>query len=358
MKSFEEVDSEIVLSGTGDWLTPELAATLATHPLDCVETEFPHVVWSADSPDERIQPSEDHPVFYGCYDWHSAVHSHWNLIRQLRLVDEHPDEAEITGSIDERLTPTNVEQEVGYFREHPTFEKPYGWAWLLRLAAELHLWNDRRADEWRETLYPLEERIVDLVESDFLTQERHFRVGTHHNSAYALTGVLDYARVVGNDSLEAAALDISTDFFAEDRDAPLAYEPLGWDFVSPSLTEADLMRRVLDEDEFRSWLDSFLPDPAEPPHDSILEPVEVGPNPDQGLALHFVGLNLSKAWCMAGIAEALGDHPYADTLQRGAVSHVEASLETAFTDNYAGSHWLASFVLYLCTRKEGAIAPG
>ena len=126
----------------------------------------------------------------------------------------------------------------------------------------------------------------------------------------------------------------------------------------PQLTEADLMCRVLDEDEFRSWLDSFLPDPAEPPHDSILEPVEVGPNPDQGLALHFVGLNLSKAWCMAGIAEALGDHPYADTLQRGAVSHVEASLETAFTDNYAGSHWLASFVLYLCTRKEGGIAPG
>ena len=358
MKSFQEVDAETVLSGTTDWFSLGVARTLATHPLDCVETEFPHVVWSADSPDERIQPSEDHPVFYGCYDWHSAVHSHWNLIRQLRLVDEHPDEAEIEASIEGRLTPANVEQEVEYFQEHPTFEKPYGWAWLLRLAAELHMWDDPRADEYRETLRPLESRIVDLVESEFLAQERPFRVGTHHNSAFALTGILDYARVVGNESLESATLATSTDFFAEDRDAPLAYEPLGWDFVSPSLTEADLMRRVLDEGAFRSWLDEFLPDPSEPPHDSILDPVEVGPAPDEGLALHFVGLNLSRAWCMVGLAEALGDHPYADALQQGAVSHVEASLETAFTDDYAGSHWLASFVLYLCTRKEGGIAPG
>lgn len=357
MNAFESVDPETIVSGRGDWLTPAIADTLAAHPLDCVDTAFPHLVWSVDEPDERIQPTSDHPVFYGCFDWHSAVHSHWSLIRQLRLVEDHPREAEIVESCQRRFTTAKVEREVDYLRENRSFEKPYGWAWGLRLVAELHLWDGGRADDWYGALEPLETQLVELVETEFLTQDRPFRVGTHHNSAFALQCILDYARVAANESLEAATLATSRAFFLDDEDAPVEYEPLGWDFLSPSLTEVDLMRRVLDREAFVDWTDDFLPDVTTEPSASILQPVRVGSDPDEDIALHLVGLNLSKAWCLAGIAESLGDHPFRAGFEEAALRHVDASLEQAFTAEYAGSHWLSTFVLYLLTRNAGGIAP-
>lgn len=357
MDPLDEVDSRTILSGEGNWLTPDLAETLADDPLDCVETAFPHVVWSVDSPDETIRPAEDHPIFYGCFDWHSAVHNHWSLIRQLRLIDDHPRESEIVERMQQHFTSTNVEQEVDYLHANPTFEKPYGWAWFLRLAAELSLWDTDRADDWRDVLQPLETRIVDLVEAEFLPQDRPFRVGTHHNSAFALQGVLDYARITSNESLAAATGDTATAFFGEDRDAPVEYEPFGWDFLSPSLTQLDLMRRVLAGDDFAEYVDTFLPDVTVAPHDSILHPVEVEPDPDEGLGFHLVGLNVSRAWCLAGIASSLPDHPYVDVFREGALRHIEDSVEQVFTEEYAGSHWLSTYVLYLTTRNAGGIAP-
>jgi hypothetical protein len=338
MGPLDGVDTATILSGTSDWITPEAADRLAEHPLECVDTAFPHVVWSVESPDETVRPREDHPVFYGCFDWHSAIHGHWSLVRQLRLVDDHPRESEVVESVRRRFTTDGVEREVAYLRENPTFEEPYGWAWFLRLAAELQLWEDARADDWRAVLRPLEERIVDLVETEFLTGDRPFRVGTHHNSAFALACVLDYARVVSDGSLEATALETSRRFFLDDRDTPVEYEPFGWDFLSPSLVELDLMRRVLDRDGFAAWTDGFLPDVTTAPHESILHPVRAEPDPDDGIALHLVGLNLSKAWCLAGVASSLSDHPYADRFERAARRHVESSLELAFTEAYAGSH--------------------
>lgn len=358
MASLEDVDTATILAGGSDWLSSESASTLAAHPLDCIETAFPHVKWSVEGPEETAQPTADHPVFYGCFDWHSAVHSHWSLVRQLRLVDAHPDEAAIIESIDARLTPDNVAAEVDYLAENQSFEKPYGWGWLLRLATELHLWEADQADRWREKLRPLETQVVDLVEAEFLPQDRPFRVGTHHNSAFALQCVLDYARVVSNESLAAATCETAERFYADDRDAPVAYEPFGWDFLSPALTEADLMRRVLDGPHFEGWLDGFLPDVTRSPHASILKPAEVDTDPDEEIALHLVGLNLAKAWCLADLAASLSDHQYADVFEQAAERHVEASLDQAFTEEYAGSHWLATFVLYLATRNAGGIAPG
>jgi hypothetical protein len=354
MDSFDETDPETVLSGQSDWIGTDLIEEVSRHPLDCIETEFPHYVRAIDSPDGIERPKERHPVFYGCFDWHSSVHSHWCLIRQLRLFD-HPAESEIVQSIESRFTSENVEQEVGHFDTNDSFEKPYGWAWFLRLASELHLWEDDPADDWRVALNPLEERIVDLVKTEFLTQERPFRVGTHQNSAFALQCVLDYARVTSNDSLESAVLETSRGFFVEDRNYPVEYEPLGWDFLSPSLTEADLMRRVLASNEFVNWIDGFLPDVTASPYNTILDPVEVESN--EGIALHLVGLNVSKAWCMAGIASALDGHRHVETFKRSAKKHAELGLEQAFTEDYAGAHWLSSFVLYLLTRNDGSIAP-
>lgn len=357
MNSFDSVDAETILSGRSDWIDADLAERLSRHPLDSVETEFPHFAGAIDSPDEFDRPKARHPVFYGSYDWHSAVHSHWCLVRLLRLCDTHPAESRILESLDARFTDENVVGEVEYLDENQSFEKPYGWAWFLRLAVELHLWDDDRAEEWRDVLKPLEERIVDLVESQFLSQNRPFRVGTHQNTAFALGFVLDYARVTSNRALETAARKTSREFFVADGDYPVEYEPLGWDFLSPALVEADLMRRVLDPCEFSTWFDEFLPDVTTAPYDSILNPIEVEPNSDGGIELHLVGLNLSKAWCMADVASALDDHRYAEAFERSARRHADQGVQRAFTEDYAGAHWLSSFVLYLVTRNDGGIAP-
>jgi len=345
-----DADAETLLAGRSDWLTPSTAAVLTRAPLDAVDTEYPHYVRSVDGPEGVERPRERHPVFYGCYDWHSAVHSHWALVRTLRLVDDHPDEDAIVHSIDARLTAEHVQREVDHFETNPAFEKPYGWAWLLHLAAELHLWNDPRADAWRETLAPLERTIRSLVESDFRTQPRPFRVGTHHNSAFALHCVLDYARTTGRDELATSAAETATDFFADDTDYPFRYEPLGWDFLSPGLTEADLLRRVYDADDFEAWFDAFLPDGLP---DTLRHPVDA--HGDEGASLHLVGLNLSRAWCLAGLADALPDHPETDALATAARRHATHGLDAAFTDDYAGAHWLSSFALYLLTRAEAGI---
>ena len=355
----EVTDTETLLSGTADWLTAEVVGTLAQYPLESVDTEFPHHARSVDSAEGNPRPAERSPVFYGSYDWHSAVHSHWCLLRQLRLFDGHPDEAAVRRSIDDRVTGANVATELDQF-EDGSFEQPYGWAWFLRLAAELDAWDDPQADEWRSTLAPLEERIRELTRSEFLTQERPFRVGTHHNSAFALGAVLDYAAGVGDDDLAAATRETGRRFYAADTGYPLEYEPLGWDFLSPALTEANLMRRVLDSSEFQSWFESFLPDVTERPREALPEPVAVEDD-ESGVALHFVGLNLSRAWCLADLATALDgptaaapEDPTAAALAASAREHAERGVRGAVTDDYAGAHWLSSFVLYLCTRHHGA----
>jgi hypothetical protein len=357
MNPLETADVETILSGRTDWVGPDMMETLARHPLDAIETEFPHYVWSVESPDETPQPAEQHPIFYGCFDWHSSVHSHWCLIRQLRLFDNHPDESEIVQSIESRFTPENVSQEVAYFDDHEAFEKPYGWAWLLHLASELHLWDDERADEWGAILQPLEARIRELVVSEFLPQDRPFRVAAHHNSAFPLHCILDYARTTKQSELESAVIDTARRFYEDDRDYPVEYEPVGWDTISPALTEADLMRRVLDSDELRTWVNAFFPDMTTAPYDSLLYPIQIDTDSEGGIALHLVGLNLSRAWSLAGLVSALDDHPFVDGFEDSAEKHAERGVAQAFTDDYAGTHWLTSFVFYLLTRNEGGIAP-
>lgn len=354
----DDIDPERILFGTDDWIGPEVQEALSAHPLDCVDTEYPHAPSTVESPEsgDRLEPSDQHPAFYGCFDWHSAVHSHWCLIRQLRLFDEHPRREEMTAAIETHLTPDAIEQEAQYLNSHRTFEKPYGWAWLLRLATELALWEEPPGPTLRETLRPLTSAVHSLVETEFLTQERPFRVGTHSNSAFALAGVLDYAHTVEDGGLARAAAQTARRFYAEDRSYPVEYEPLGWDFLSPALTEADLMRRVLDYEEFRTWSDQFFPDLGVDPYRGILEPVAVDSDSEEGAATHLLGLNISKAWCLAGLSETLVDHQYEELFAESARRHVTAGLVPALTDDYAGSHWLSSFVLYLATRAAGGIA--
>ena len=350
MSDWTAVATDALLAGRGDWLSSGQLDALAEHPLGCVDTEYPHWARSVEGPEDPEPPAERHPAFYGCYDWHSAVHSHWCLVRQRRLFDDHPRSDEIVDAVGERLTPDRIAGEVEHLEGNRTFERPYGWAWLLRLAAELALSGDDRSAEWREALRPLEATVVELVREEFLTQARPIRVGTHHNTAYALAAVLDYARVVGAVDLAAEAAGTARGFFEDDEGWPLGYEPLGWDFVSPGLAEADLLRRVLDPEPFAGWLDGLLPGGA-----PALEPVTV--EDDSGAALHLVGLNLTRAATLAGLAEALDGHRDPDPYRAAAIDHARAGLAEAFTDDYAGAHWLSSFVLYLLTRNAGGIAP-
>ncbi|MFC6785732.1 DUF2891 domain-containing protein [Halobaculum halobium] len=349
MNDFSPPDDETLLSGRADWIDAGAASRLTAHPLDGVDTEYPHAAGAVDGPDDVTPPRERHPVFYGCFDWHSAVHSHWSLVRALRLFPDHPDSDAIATGIDDRLTAGRVAGEVAWFEDRETFERPYGWAWLLALAAELDRWDDPRATDWGDALSPLEGRIRELVVDRFLTMDRPFRVGTHGNTAFALSLVLDYARTVGDDGLERRVVETALAFYRDDVDAPIGNEPLGWDFLSPALAEADLMRRVADSGPFADWFDEFLPD-----LDALPAPVSVADG-EGGVALHLIGLNVSRAWALAGVADALPDGPRRETVRRAAVAHARRGVDEAFTDDYAGSHWLSSFVCYLLTRNEGGI---
>jgi len=331
-------------------LTPALASDLARLALDCIDTEYPNKPGNVLADEAGVlPPGQLHPAFYGCFDWHSAVHGHWALVRQLRVVADHPDSAEIRARLDEHLSAGALAAELAYFRQshHKTFERPYGWAWLLRLVAELDAWDDPQARIWRGNLQPIEDEIVARLIAFLPLQNYPVRVGTHTNTAFALTHALDYARVVGNAELEARIVQRSREYYLGDRDCPTAYEPSGTDFLSPCLEEADLMRRVLPPAEFEPWLAAFLPDPGGPAMASLRQPAEVLDLSDPYL-IHLVGLNLSRAWCLAGVASQLPpDHPSRDLYDRASADHAQAGMAKVFTDEYGGEHWLATYAVYL-----------
>ncbi len=321
---------------------------LSEPPLQCIQKEFPHYIASISSMNEITRPKEEHPVFYGCYDWHSAVHSYWSLVRQLRVYEDHPLREKITNRLDEHFNHEKIRKEVTYFEQHKNFEKPYGWAWFLRLVSELHLWNHKRAVLWRDALHPLEELLRQLVQERFLKEKKPMRVGTHGNTAFALLHFLEYARLGSHKKLESRLIERSKEYFLADTHAPVAYEPFGWDFLSPSLVEADLMRRVLRLNQYVEWLENFLPDLRRSPFNSILDPLNVELN--ELMKFHLVGLNLSRAWCFKGIASDLPEsHRYKDLFMTSAKNHEREGLTQTFSEDYGGSHWLTSFAVYLLT---------
>ncbi len=331
-------------------LTPELSTDLADLALTCIDTEYPNKPGNVLADAAGVLPPKQlHPAFYGCFDWHSAVHGHWALVRQLRLVPDHPAADAIRARLDEHLSAEALAAELAYFDEphHRTFERPYGWAWLLRLVAELHTWDDPQGARWRANLRPLEDEIVARLIAFLPLQNYPVRLGTHTNTAFALTHALDYARAVGNADLEQRIVARSREYFLDDRDCPADYEPSGTDFLSPCLEEADLMRRVLPPTEFEPWLAAFLPDPAGPSMARLREPAVVLDLSDPYL-IHLVGLNLSRAWCLAGVASQLpADHPARAVYERAAADHTTAGMGQVFTDQYGGEHWLATYAVYL-----------
>jgi len=331
-------------------LTLETAAGLSRLALGCIHKEYPNKPGHVMNDRTEVQnPKALHPVFYGCFDWHSAVHGHWMLVRLLRTFPDLPNAQEIRDALADNLSAENVLAEVAYLNQpnRKSFERTYGWAWLLKLSEELHGWDDPDGRRWAVNLEPLTTAVVERY-MDFLPRQTYpIRTGVHPNTAFGIAFALDYAEAVGNDELKALLIERSKTYYGSDKRYPAEWEPGGEDFFSPCLMEADLMRRVLDEDRFEHWFHQFLPglDRAQPA--SLLQPAVVADRSDPKI-VHLDGLNLSRAWCMAGVSAALpGGDPAKKTLREAAARHAEDALKHVISGNYEGEHWLASFAVYL-----------
>lgn len=340
-----------VLPVTAEPLDGQRAGRFAELALACVHKEFPNLIHHVMAGAEEVgSPKALTPAFYGCFDWHSAVHGHWLLARLTRLYPEAGFAESARAALAKNLTEPALLHEAAYMA-HPDragFERPYGHAWLLQLVAELDEWDDPDARRWRAWLQPLESVAVRRLGEWIPKLHYPIRGGEHYQTAFAFGLVLDYARRVGNRDLEALLADAGRRFYAGDRDCPLAYEPSGHDFLSPCLAQADFLRRLLAPDAFANWLDEFLPGIGQP---GWLPVGQVTDRADGKLA-HIDGLNLSRAWMLEGIAVSL---PATDrrrqALLASAAEHSEAGVAGVSDEHYAGSHWLASFAVYLLTRR-------
>ncbi|MEL6357271.1 MAG: DUF2891 domain-containing protein [Bacteroidota bacterium] len=319
------------------------ANRLAELPLACIEKEYPNKLGQTLAGDEDLgNPATLHPAFYGCFDWHSAVHGHWSLVALLKDFPALDRAEDIREKLANRLSAENIAGEVAYFSktQNKSYERTYGWAWLLKLAEELHTWEDSLARELETNLQPLTDIIVDRY-LEFLPKLVYpIRTGEHPNTGFGLAFAWDYAQAVGHEPLKALIEQRAKDFFGKDRKADFHWEPSGYDFLSPILEEVDIMRRVLPVNEFHEWLANFLPDLLQP--DFQLTVGEVGDRTD-GKLVHLDGLNFSRAWVFYGLAK---QYPRYAHLRLIAHQHVNYSLPQLVGDSYEGGHWLGSFAIY------------
>ncbi len=333
---------------------PEDLDRFARLALDCVHREYPNKISHVMTDDGDVQPPRAlFPAFYGCFDWHSSVHGHWLLVRVLKMSPDGPLTQEIRAALAQSFTAQNIAAEVAYFdgEDRASFERPYGIAWFLQLIAELEESDDPQLREWRETLRPLETRIVANVKAWLPKLAYPIRIGTHNQTAFAFGLMIDYARTVGDAELETMLVGATLKFHAGDVNCPLAYEPSGEDFLSPCLMEADLMRRAMPRAEYSRWLTGFMPQIPSDGSGDWLAPGVVLDSSD-GKLVHLDGVNLSRAWALEGIASALGeDDPRTPSLLAAAALHRETGVAAVSGEHYSGGHWLASFATYLLTRR-------
>lgn len=331
-------------------LTLAQASKLAQLPLKCLRREYPNKLDHTMNDGGEVKgPRALHPAFYGCYDWHSSVHGHWMLVRLLKSFPQMPEAQTIRAALRENLTAENLQGEVAYLNQpnRQSFERTYGWAWLLKLAEELHEWNDADGRRWAANLKPLADALVARYLKFLPKQTYPIRTGVHPNTAFGLAFALDYARTVGNQHLLTLITERSRTYYGKDANYPAAWEPGGEDFFSPGLMEAELMRRVMKPAEFKTWFHHFLPGIEKGEPQSLLMPATVADRSDPKI-VHLDGLNLSRAWCLRHIAAALpANDPARRVLINSANRHGKDALANVASGDYAGEHWLASFAVYL-----------
>ncbi|WP_433270113.1 DUF2891 family protein [Actinosynnema sp. CS-041913] len=331
-----------------------------------------------------------HPVFAGSLDWHSCVHQTWLAVRMLRVRPHLACADEARQALDELITPEGCQTEADFFTgpSGGFWERPYGWAWLLVLDAELRTWatpshadqpagpptepqadqqtepqhtgrpvgqprtaqprteqpTDPQAERWARHLRPLGTVLRDRYLEWVSCARLPVRAGTHTNTAFATGMVLDAANAVGDAELSRACVEAALRWHRDDRDYG-GFEPDAADFLSPALTEADLMRRVLPD--FPSWFEAFLPNLGEARWKVLREPVPID-DPGDPHGSHLAGLALSRAWNWRSIADALPpDHRYADLAHTAASAHEKAGRRYVFGHGYYAEHWLGTFAAYL-----------
>ena len=337
--------------GSFDAHAAERFAKLA---LACVHKEYPNKISHVLNSEADVAPPQKlTPAFYGCYDWHSSVHGHWLLVRLLRTFPEASFAKAARDALKASLTADNLKAEAVYVRGEgrASFERPYGLAWLLQLCAELREWDDPLAREILTNLKPLEDAALERLTTWLPKLSHPIRIGEHNQTAFALGVILDYARGKHDEYLAQLAADSARKFYLADKSCPLAYEPSGEDFLSPCLSEADVMRRVLTQAEFAKWLTQFLPQiPRTATADWL--PVAISPDPSDPKLAHLDGLNLSRAWMLEGILSSLpGNDPRRAALTSAAEAHRRAGLAAVTGEHYEGGHWLGSFAVYLTTQR-------
>jgi hypothetical protein len=330
------------------------AKRFADLALACVHKEYPNKISHVLSSDADVKPPRElTPAFCGCFDWHSSVHGHWLLVRLMRTFPDAPFVPAARAALAASLTPEHITAEVRYL-EGPgrsDFERPYGLAWLLKLAAELHEWNDPQAQEWARTLQPLARAAAGRLGAWLPKLSYPIRAGEHSQTAFAFGLVLDWARATGDREMAALLEARTRDYYLADRDCPMAYEPSGQDFLSPCLAEADLVRRVLPRPAFAAWLRGFLPALPVDGSAAWLQPAVVT-DPADGKLAHLDGLNLSRAWMLEGIVAGLpSDDPRIPSLRAAAAAHRASGLRSVTGEHYEGGHWLGSFAVYLVTGR-------
>ncbi|OYX28567.1 MAG: hypothetical protein B7Z06_01275 [Flavobacteriales bacterium 32-35-8] len=319
------------------------ANRLAQLPLHCMDTEYPNRLSQTLGGDADLKsPKVLHPAFYGCFDWHSSVHGHWSLVSLLKQFPDMDNSEAIKEKLLQNMSEANIKTEVAYFfgEHNKSYERTYGWAWLLKLAEELHTWDNDTARQLEQNLQPLTDLIVGKY-LEFLPKLHYpIRVGEHSNTAFGLSFAWDYANTLNNETLKLAIEQRAKDFYMNDKACPMAWEPSGTDFLSPCLEEAALMKRVLTQDEFKPWLEAFLPQLKD--KHFYLEPGIVSDRTD-GHLVHLDGVNFSRAWSLNTIAEDLPEYVH---LKNIANRHINYSLPSIVDGNYEGGHWLGSFAIY------------
>ena len=329
------------------------AERFANLALTCVHKEYPnHISHTLNGDADVAPPRKLTPAFYGCYDWHSSVHGHWLLARLVRTFPDAPFVPEARDALRQSLTAENITQEAAYLKGEgrASFERPYGLAWLLQLAAELREWDDPQGKEMSANLRPLEQVVLERLSTWLPKLANPVRIGEHDQTAFGLGLILDYARGADDAKFAQLVLSKAKQFYLNDKNCPLAYEPSGEDFLSPCLGEADLMRRVLPSLEFAEWLGKFMPQ-ISASGAAWLQPVLSPDRSDPKLA-HLDGLNLSRAWMLNGIAAALPrNDKRLPAIEVAASSHTQAGLAAVTGEHYEGGHWLGSFAVYLVTQR-------
>jgi hypothetical protein len=322
---------------------------LANLAISCVQKEYPNKLNQLLKDETMLKsPQELHPAFYGCYDWHSSVHGHWMLIHLIREFPDMTSKDQIISLLNENLTKENIIKEVSYFdQSSKSWERMYGWSWVMKLGQELYIWDDPNAKKWYENLKPLIDVVVKRYEQFLAVQTYPVRTGVHPNTAFGLSFAFDYALATEKEEFEWLIRKVALKYYLNDENCPASWEPSGEDFLSPCLEEANLMSRILDPKSFNNWFDDFM---DKKDLKTLLTPADVSDRSDPKI-VHLDGLNLSRATCFYGIARIVNNEKTREQLREAAHNHLAVTLPNIATENYEGTHWLGTFAVYALSAR-------